>query len=170
MSDNLITVNLNLVGLYASFPVRVQSKASVLDVMNEAQKISATANKIFMFSSRSARKVKSLTVIHRSAAISRKTRNDGPPNDYGTGSFSLVEGYQDCSSSIFMALQYYIERKKDEITYVISADSAIVPADDSAEPYPLKDGDTITWRLVGIYIPREIDTKGAASKRSNSSR
>jgi hypothetical protein len=166
MTTGSINVTLNIVGLYAAFKVTVPKKSSVLDVMNAAAAASAGSNKIFMFDAPSEKIVKSLTVIHKSPAVSRKKRGGGVPNHYGTGSFSLVEGYQSSDSSVFLALQYYIERKKNKVVDVISADEYIVAAAKSAKKYPLMEGDTITWRLVGIYIPKLIVTKQAASRLS----
>jgi hypothetical protein len=155
-----IKVTLNLVGLFASYTVTVKDKASVLDVLKQAQIDSATTAKRFQFLSSGSNKVAALVVTHATDAISRKSNGSSPPRNYGKGIFKLVEGYATGAPPLFLALQYYIERKNGEN---VSEDTKIIAAGDSAKPYPLKSGDVITWRLVGICMGPTATKESAAS-------
>ncbi|MEM1451584.1 MAG: hypothetical protein AAF957_08550 [Planctomycetota bacterium] len=145
-----LKVTLSVTGFYFQRTVDVLPGASVKDVMDQVVAATASEDSIFQYMAEQPNQPDSylatISIFHAKPVTSRKGEPGKPKRQYPAGLYTFTDGGQTNPAPVW---QYYIFDANGGLK---SADQIEVPFGQSNAMYPLADGDTIVWRLVGICV------------------
>lgn len=136
--EKIIKVHVSIVGFYFGIEVNIPKGSTISDAMQAASEKSRGSDKEFTFSPSPEGFLSNVTVVHKTKAKSRNSKNK---RDAGIYSYTDDANYGNPS----LVWQYYIFTKNDERREPRGSE---VPFQKNKTK--LQDGDQVIWRLVGI--------------------
>jgi hypothetical protein len=170
----MVSVTVEVTGMYFSFTVKADPNWSVLRVMEEVATATKGTDQEFAFVQKANTTgrifVEEISVLHKKPAISRQKPSAGEsPRQSKAGLYLWNDRINPVPSESVPQLiwQYYVtDANGKSKSGKFGGTRIVVPFSESntagGRPCVFEEGDVITWRMIGIFV-RSADTKDPES-------